>query len=151
MDAATIGLIGGLAGVLLGAFLTYVLDRRKAVSVRLHESRIEAYKLFATTAMEYRRAVMDQWFEDHKLQERTEDDEVHRARSSAWSAYYGVRLLTGDKRLGESGQRILDRITALKDVANREELNRLGEDCREELDKFVEVARADVEVASRTI
>jgi hypothetical protein len=151
MDAATIGIVGGLAGVLLGAFLTYVLDRRKAVSVRLHESRIEAYKLFATTAMEYRRAVMDQWFEDHQLQEPTDDDEVHRTRSSAWSAYYGVRLLTGDQRLGESGRQILDRITALKDVGNREELNRLGEDCRDEVDGFVELARADVEVASRTI
>ncbi|KRE90120.1 hypothetical protein [Arthrobacter sp. Soil764] len=94
---------------------------------------------------------MDQWFEDHQLQESTDDDEVHRTRSSAWSAYYGVRLLTEDQRRGESGRQILDRITSLKDVGNQEELNRLGENCRDEMDRFVELARADVEVGSKTI
>lgn len=72
MDAATTGVLGDLAGVLLGGFLTHVLDRRNAVSMRLHESRIGAYKLFASCAMDYRRAVMDQWFEDHRLQELTD-------------------------------------------------------------------------------
>ncbi|TAP43169.1 hypothetical protein [Arthrobacter sp. S39] len=150
MDAATTGLLGGLAGVLLGGFLTYVLDRRNAVSMRLHESRIEAYKLFASCAMDYRRAVMDQWFEDHRLQNLTEDDDVHRARSAAWSAYYGVRLVTGNPQLGTMGRNILDRITELKDVEHREELNRLGEACRDEVDGFVEKARRDV-VATRSV
>jgi hypothetical protein len=150
MDAATTGLLGGLAGVLLGGFLTYVLDRRNAVSMRLHESRIEAYKLFASCAMDYRRAVMDQWFEDHRLQDLTEDDDVHRARSAAWSAYYGVRLVTGDPQLGKMGRHVLDRITDLKDVEHREELNRLGEVCRDEVDSFVDKARRDV-VATRSV
>ena len=148
MDAATIGLLGGLSGILLGAFLTYFLDRRKAVSSRLHESRIDAYKLFATAVMEYRRAVMDQWFEDHEIDRPAGDSDVHNARSSAWAAYYGFRLVTGNDNLSEPGRELLEFVTTLKDLPTRDELNKDGERCREKVDEFVEMARKDVMAGS---
>lgn len=145
MDAAIIGLLGALFGVML----TYVFNRRNAVAMRLHESRIDAYKLFASSLMDYRRAVMDQWFEDHSIHARTEDDDVHRARSAAWSAYYGVRLLTSNDTLGNEAKKVLESITDLKDVKERRQLNAEGERCRVEVEKFVEAARIDVASSRR--
>ncbi|MDF2049522.1 hypothetical protein [Arthrobacter sp. Cr_A7] len=87
---------------------------------------------------------MDEWFEGHDVDEKTVDDDVHRARGSAWSAYYGVGLLTSDKRIAELAREALTRITALKKVESRKSLNVLGESCREDVEIFVEAARADV-------
>jgi hypothetical protein len=85
MDAAIVGLLGAL----LGATLTYAFNRKNAAEMRLHEARIDAYKAFAQAAMEYRRTVMDEWFEGHGMDLKTEDDDVHRARGTAWSASAG--------------------------------------------------------------
>jgi hypothetical protein len=141
LDSAIIGLLGAL----LGAVLTFAFNRKNAAEMRLHEARIDAYKTFAEAAMEYRRAVMDEWFEDHRLDSKTEDDDVHRARGSAWSAYYGVRLLTSEKAIGDLAHEALTHITALKKLDSRKDLNEQGERCRAEVEKFVESARADVQ------
>ena len=141
MDAAVIGLLGAL----LGAILTYAFNRRNAVEARIHEARIDAYKTFAEAAMEYRRTVMDEWFESHRVDTKTEDDDVHRARGSAWSAYYGVRLLTSEQHIGDVAYNCLLHITALKKIESRKSLNEQGESCRAEVENFVESARADVQ------
>ena len=140
MDAAIIGLLGAL----LGAILAYALNRKSAAEMRLHEARIDAYKSFAEAAMEYRRTVMDEWFEGHGVDARTEDDDVHRARGAAWSAYYGVRLLSSKKAIGDLAHEVLTHITALKKLENRKSLNEQGEHCRVEVEEFVEAAREDV-------
>lgn len=141
MDAAIIGLLGAL----LGAVLTYAFNRKNAAEMRLHEARIDAYKTFAQAAMEYRRTVMDEWFEGHGVDLKTEDDDVHRARGSAWSASYGVRLLSSKKQIGDLAYTCLLNITALKKLDSRRDLNEQGEGCRAEVEEFVESAREDVQ------
>ena len=141
MDAATVGLLGAL----LGALLTYAFDRKNAVDSRLHHTRIEAYRNFAARAMEYRRAVMDKWFEDQGVNPKTDDDDVHRARGAAWSAYYGVRLLTNDRVVGDLAYAVVNNITALKKVDSRDSLNTAGEQSRVDVEKFVEAARAEAQ------
>lgn len=141
MDAAIIGLLGALLGVIL----TYAFNRKNAVETRIHDARIDAYKNFAEAAMEYRRAVMDEWFEGHGVDAVTEDDDVHRARGSAWSAYYGVRLLTSRQHIGDLAYNCLLHITALKKIESRKSLNEQGESCRAEVEDFVKSARADVQ------
>jgi hypothetical protein len=141
MDAAIIGLLGAL----LGAVLTYAFNRKNAFETRIHEARIDAYKKFAEAAMEYRRTVMDEWFEGHGLDAKTEDDDVHRARGLAWSAYYGVRLLSSKKQIGDLAYQCLLNITGLKKLESRKSLNEQGERCRAEVEEFVESARDDVQ------
>ncbi|MGC0236273.1 hypothetical protein ACJJV6_05605 [Arthrobacter nitrophenolicus] len=145
MDAAIIGLLGALLGVIL----TYAFNRKNAFETRLHEARIETYKNFAAAAMEYRRAVMDEWFEGHRVDVRTDDDDVHRARGTAWSAYYGVRLLTSNDQTAERARTALDNITALKKLENRRSLNEQGERCREDVEEFVRAAGEDVRSGGR--
>jgi hypothetical protein len=141
MDAAIIGLLGAL----LGAILTYAFNRKNAFETRIHDARIDAYKTFAESAMEYRRTVMDEWFEGHGMDLKTEDDDVHRARGAAWSAYYGVRLLSSKKHIGDLAYACLLNITALKKLDSRRDLNEQGERCRAEVEDFVEAAREDVQ------
>ena len=141
MDAAIIGFLG----VLLGAILTYAFNRKNAFETRIHQARIDAYKTYAEAAMEYRRAVMDEWFEGHGVDARTEDDDVHRARGAAWSAYYGVRLLTSREKIANLAHQSLTDITALKKLGSRKDLNERGERCRTKVEEFVEAAREDVQ------
>lgn len=54
---------------------------------------MDADKNLAAAGVEYRRTVMDEWFEDRGVEARIYND-VHRARGVAWSAHYGVLLLT---------------------------------------------------------
>ncbi|WP_234005639.1 hypothetical protein [Arthrobacter sp. PGP41] len=135
----------GLLGALLGAILTYAFNRKNAFETRIHQARIDAYKTFAEAVMEYRRAVMDEWFEGHGVDARTEDDDVHRARGAAWSAYYGVRLLTSNENIANLAQQSLTDITALKKLGSRKDLNEQGERCRTKVEEFVEAAREDVQ------
>lgn len=145
MDSAAIGLLG----VVLGAVLTQLFNRGNAVAARLHEARIEAYKHFASTLMDYRRATMNQWFEDHGIDPPEASDEAHHARSSAWSAYYGVCLLASDPALKVHARELLDKTTAMRKISQREELNREGERIRDSVERFIDAARKDARTGRR--
>lgn len=151
MDApALVGLIGTLAGVLLGAALTFVFGRRNAISQRMHESRIDAYKSFASAAMDLRRALMNRWFLE-RGEPGTVGDDVYPIRSSAWSAYYAVELVSQKREIADKALHALDLIAALKDAPDQAALSVQAEQCRSAVSVFVNAARDDIAAKTRVI
>ena len=150
MNAAIIGLIGTLAGVLFGSGLTFLFARRNAISGRMHESRIDAYKSFAAAVMELRRALLNRWFVRHG-DDGTPPDDVYAIRSTAWSAYYAVQLVSQDKSLAEKAKQALDLIASMKDAPDEESLNERSDHGREALSLFVDAARDDIAAKTRVL
>lgn len=150
VDAPTIGLIGTLAGVVIGSALTFVFGRRNAISERMHESRIDAYKSFAVAVMELRRALVNRWFVEQGNPGTTGDD-VYPIRSAAWSAYYVVQLVSQKKAITQKAKEALDLISDLKEVPDQASLNSLAEAGRAAVSAFVDAARADIAAKTRVL
>lgn len=150
MDAPTLGLIGALAGVVIGSVLTFVFGRRNAISERMHESRIDAYKSFAVGAMELRRALMNRWFVDQG-HPGVSGDSVYSIRSVAWSAYYAVQLVSQKEAITQKAKEALDLISDLKKAPDQASLNSQAEAGRAAVSAFVDAARADIAAKTRVL
>jgi hypothetical protein len=144
MLTALIGVSGALAGGIVGALVTQLLQRRNAALARLHEVRIDAYRDYATAIMEFRKALMDRWFMENEGRPHLSGHAVHETRSTAWSAYYQVVLVAGDRDIVARAEEARDLTSSLKDVADRAELNTHAQACRSAVERFAELARHEV-------
>lgn len=145
MSAAWVGVVGALAGTVIGALLTQYWQRRNAAHARLHESRIDAYRGFIAAMMEFRKALTDRWFVlDANPGVTADSSAVYAARSAAWAAYYDVELLAGDDGLIAAARDARDRTAAIKNAADRAGVNAQAELSRTAIGGFAETARAQV-------
>lgn len=149
MVTALIGVIGALAGTVVGSLLTQVLQRRNAAYARLHEARIDAYSTFAAAVMEFRRALMDRWFIENEARPDAEGHDVYGQRSAVWAAYCQVVLVAGDSAIIEQAEEARNLTSALKKVTTRAELKASGDACREAVRRFAEAARREVSPVGR--
>lgn len=67
-------------------------------------------------------------------------DENKRVRAAAWTAYYRVRLLCGDVAIEASARGVIEKTRSMKRARNRPELDRVGDEVRQELMEFLDVA-----------
>ncbi len=58
-----IGVVGALAGTIVGAVLTQRLQRGTAAYTQLHEERLIGYSAFPAALMEYRRVLTERAFQ----------------------------------------------------------------------------------------
>ncbi len=120
MQAAWTSAIAVL-GTLLGAALTYVLQRRSLDRTQLEARRerarkelVEAFNAFASATMALGNAEKDRW--SHRMRSPTDEEpvevrrEADRLRSEAWNTYFRVRLLADpardDRLLGQVSRAI---------------------------------------------
>jgi hypothetical protein len=144
MVTALIGVVGALAGAVVGALLTQTLQRRTLESGRVHEARIEAYRNLAAALMDFRSALMSRWFRENEGTPQVDAPDVYRCRSAAWAAYYQVMLVTTDDEMLMLAAEARDAVSNLKDAATRAELNAGAEDCRQVVGRFVAAGRRGV-------
>lgn len=144
MVTALIGVVGALAGAVVGALLTQTLQRRNLASGRVHEARIEAYRNLAAALMDFRSALMARWFRENEGTLQEDAPNVYQCRSAAWAAYYQVVLVTNDDAVLRLAAEARDAVSGLKDVATRGELNTGAEDCRQIVGRFVAAGRREV-------
>lgn len=144
MSTALIGVVGALAGTIVGSLLTQALQRRNAAHARLHEARLEAYRTFAAAVMDFRKALMDRWFIEHEGKSNAEGHDVYATRSAVWAAYYQVMLVAGDPDIVRRAERARDVASSLKNTSTRAELNQLGDSCRAAVGEFAAAARHEV-------
>ncbi|MGV3712847.1 hypothetical protein [Pseudolysinimonas sp.] len=148
MDVAIVGVVATLLGTAIGGVVSYIATRRNSVSERVHESRIDAYKSFAAAAMELRRTLMNRWFVEHG-RPGTAADDVYTTRSTAWSAYYAVQLVSHSDEVSGAAKRALEAVSALKDAADDAQLVADAEQCRVLIGEFVTRARTDIAAHTR--
>jgi hypothetical protein len=149
MTTALIGVLGALAGTIVGSLLTQRLQRRNLALARLHEARIDAYRTFAATAMEFRKAQMDRWFIENEYRPDSATHNVYAIRSAAWAAYYQIVLLAHDRAIIERAEEARDLVSSLKNATSREQLNTHGEACRDAVGRFANAARHEVAFLGR--
>lgn len=147
METALIGVVGALAGTIVGSLLTQLLQRRNAAQARLHEARLEAYRSFATAVMDFRKALMDRWFMENEDRPNLHGHDVYATRSAVWAAYYQVVLVAGDENIIQRAQHARELTSSLKNVTSRTDLNDRGDACRDAVGLFADVARQEVSSA----
>jgi hypothetical protein len=144
MVTALIGVVGALGGTIVGSLLTQVLQRRNAAHARLHEARLDAYRDFAATVMDFRKALMDRWFIENEGRPHLDGHDVYATRSAVWAAYYQVLLVAGDYDIVRRAQEARDMTSSLKNVTTRADLNDQGDACRAAIGRFADAARQEV-------
>ncbi|MDX3458319.1 hypothetical protein PV396_41380 [Streptomyces sp. ME02-8801-2C] len=144
MITTLIGVCGALAGGIVGSLITQLLQRRNAALDRLHEVRIDAYRNYAIAIMEFRKALMDRWFIENEGRPHLTGHAVYETRNAAWSAYFQVALVAGDRAIVARAEEARDLASALKNAADRAELNSQAEACRSAVGRFAELARHEV-------
>jgi len=146
MMPVLIGVGGALAGTIIGALLTQLLQRRNVASAKVHDARIDAYRTFATVVMNYRSSLMDRWLNQHEGREGAEAADVYTLRSAVWAAYFQVVLVAGDPEITARAAHAREITHAIKRVMTREELDAGDVASREAVGRFAEVARKEVSV-----
>ena len=71
-------------------------------------------------------------------------DEVRSARGAAWSAVFRLELLVEDRQVRQAAREAMGRIKALKEILDAEDLDPAGEQVRQAIESFVEVARTNL-------
>jgi hypothetical protein len=142
-----------LLGTLLGATVSYVFQRlnlsRSEVFTRaeqLRTSRIEAYSAYATALMDWRRSQLNRRITQLESRQPGDDEsttiaeENRTLRAAAWSAYFKVKLLCDDPQLEKLARSALETTRQIKHARDGTDANALGENVRDEVDKFLELA-----------
>lgn len=144
MMPVLIGVGGALAGTIIGALLTQLLQRRNLASAKVHDARIDAYRTFAAAVMNYRSALMGRWIQEHEGPAAVEAENVYQLRSAVWAAYFQVVLVAGDPEITARAERARATTHAIKRAASREELDAGDVASREAVGSFAAVARYEV-------
>jgi hypothetical protein len=149
MVAVLIGVVGALAGTVVGSLLTQAMQRRNAAHARLHEARIEAYRSFATSVMEYRKALMDRWFIENEGR-KVDGHDAYARRSAVWAAYYQVLLVAGDHAIFQLAQDARDLTNSLRNATTKAELDDQSDVGRAAVERFAYAARHEISPVKRT-
>jgi hypothetical protein len=144
MMPVLIGVGGALAGTVIGALLTQLMQRRNVASAKVHDARIDAYRTFAAVVMSYRSSLMGRWLNEHTGSSPTEAENVYTLRSAVWAAYFQVVLVAGDSEIVECAAVAREITHAMKRARTREELDAGGVSSRDAVSRFADVARHEV-------
>lgn len=148
MDGAWIGVVGAAVGALAGYPVQSMLARRadSAAKARaLRADRVVAYAAFAERIMDWRSSQVVrrmQSFEEGVEKERSDEvrDENRRVRAAAWTAFYSVKLLCDEPEIARKAREVIETTRGMKRAQNRHELDAVGDDVRDTLDDFLDVA-----------
>lgn len=148
MDAAWVGVVGAAVGA-IAAYPFQALSAKRsdeyARSLSLRADRVVAYSSFADRIMDWRRSqVIRLLLEiDPPVSEEVAarvKDENRRARAAAWTAYYQVKLLSGEPKIAELGEAVIQTTRAMKNALDRTSMDKAGDDVRHSLEDFLDEA-----------
>jgi hypothetical protein len=141
-------------GTLLGAALSYVLQRRMLDEV--HESarrdqrqqhRLAAFGAFAAATMDLRRAEYDRWNRRAESPDGIEPvgvrQESYRLRGEAWNAFFRLKLVADpvqEAGIMKQAEEAVQAAAGVSKASDAVELGKRGERAREVLEAFVDVA-----------
>jgi len=144
MRTVLIGVGGALTGTIVGALLTQFLQRRNAAFAKIHEARIDAYRVFAAVVMDYRSSLMDRWLHEHYGRRATEAENVYALRSAVWAAYFQVVLVAGNPQIPVCAAQARESTHALKRAATLDELTAGDRASRTAVGCFADIAHHEV-------
>lgn len=139
-------------GTLLGSTVTHLFQQRSARRTeqnsrkeRLRQERLDAYGTYAGLLVEFRQAMMHQWFCEHEGQDAGDEVAIRRRsfelRSSTQHALFQLQLITAEPELvavavdAFTAVGKIDRAEDRADVINRRDAT------RDLIDAFVGTAR----------
>jgi hypothetical protein len=145
--------IVAIAGVALGAVLTYLFQARNTRQVQefardqqVRQERLAVYSEFAGVITDFRRSENDRW---HREQEDPQGkpfisarDESYQLRAKATAAMCRVQLIGGDTRLGELAEAALNATTEIHYAADEEDRMARGQRARLAVQEFLVAASA---------
>ncbi|GAA0667776.1 hypothetical protein GCM10009535_54580 [Streptomyces thermocarboxydovorans] len=145
-----------VVGTLLGSVVTHLFQRKAsardqvfAAQQQLRADRMAVYSDFAGALTEFRRGQQDRWHregEDPAGSAFLEAPaEAYRLRGLALHALFRVRLIASSRTLMDTAQHAYALTSAMHKAADRLELSSAGEQAREALEQFIELASSDVQ------
>ena len=114
---------------------------------RLADLRREAEAGFADVLSNYRRAQLATWHEAHGGDSTVDHDEVPSAaelrqlKSTAWAAFYRVRLLWDDPMIVEHAEELVKHTSQLAKSVDKDGVARQADEIRDRLSDLVDMAR----------
>lgn len=123
-----------MLGTLLGSGATHLIQQRSderttrfTRTEKLRQERLDAYCSYAAALLNYRRVLVHRWYVIHE--NRSDEDtpelreEVYKMRYAAQEAMFRAQMVSDDPELVELTEQILDTVTELHRVENREQLS----------------------------
>lgn len=150
--ASLIAVGGTLVGVLGGAALSYLFQRKtdeRAVATsrdnQLRQERLAAYSMFAGAVMDFRGV---QYSRRHsrlfdpagKVDRSGIRSESSQLRSAAWSAFYRFKLTSPSEQLTALALQAITEAGEIADADDRADLSRRSEQARKYIDRFITAA-----------
>jgi hypothetical protein len=159
MNSIVAGVVA-IAGTLLGATITYVLQARGARQARefalgqqIWQERLAAYSAFVGAMTDFRRSQNDRW---HREQEDpgspafvSARDESYQLRARATAEMFRVQLVSASPALGGLAERALAAAAEIPMAADEEDRASRGEKARLALQDFLAEASGDVREPSK--
>ena len=141
-----------MLGTLLGAGVTHRFQvratertERFARDERMRAERMDVYSTYAGALVNYRRALVFRWFQEH---EGGQDEAVtesrmtgYELRSIAQEALFRVQMVAPDDGLVELALEALQHIDQLHKAPDRAELNARRDSTRAQITGFVSAAK----------
>lgn len=141
-----IAVVGTLAGATLTFFFQTSLATRArdaAAGERLRIERLDSVAELGTALVAYRHSQLAR--QRHRLREPLPSsplaEEVRLRRGDAWSAYFKVELLTSDSSVLEAAAESMQKIRALKNLGDLEQLDVDAEKARLSIHHVMRLAR----------
>lgn len=133
-SAVVTGIVGALVGLVIGLLKTGY-DTRVQRNEELRRRRMEAYVGFCGAALEYRRAVLNQWYVRTRLGGKDAatatspevDEDVRATRATAWTRYYEVSMLSDDSDIELAANWTLQDAAAISDAVTSDERQDLSD------------------------
>lgn len=138
-----------VAGTLLGAVATYPFQRLAAKQQTLRDERIAAYTAFASAMEDFRWGQAERYFSKKRdpggEAYRMAYQEGHRLRTTAWQAFYRLKLVTNDASLVADAEAALERTRSVSGAANDRQRNQLDDFAKAAIRDFVDNASKRVQ------
>jgi hypothetical protein len=138
-----------VAGTLLGAVATYPFQRLAAKQQTLRDERIAAYTAFASAVEDFRWGQAERYFSKQRdpggEAYRLAYQEGHRLRTTAWQAFYRLKLVTNDATLMAHAESALEQTRSVSGAANDRERDQLDDVAKTAIRDFVEYASKRVQ------
>ena len=138
-----------VAGTLLGAVATYPFQRLAAKQQTLRDERIAAYTAFASAVEDFRWGQAERYFSKQRnpggAEYRLAYQEGHRLRTTAWQAFYRLKLVTNDASLVAQAETALEQTRSVSRAGNDSERGQLDDVAKAAIRDFVDYASKRVQ------
>jgi hypothetical protein len=128
---------------------SYPFQRLAAKQQRLRDERIAAYTAFASAVEDFRWGQAERYFSKQRdpggEAYQLAYQEGHRLRTTAWQAFYRIKLVTNDASLVAHAEAALEQTRSVSGAANDSERDQLDDVAKAAIRDFVDYASKHVQ------